>query len=121
MLWHPLDLPEFFKIYKTDEINGTFSSQELFNLSKKHIDNYKDKLRELAIHSFNEELELFWFDFGVKILKDNKWMTLKIYSYSYSPIPDENKGEEYFYKNFIIRGKFKLYFSGKGDYERKLF
>ena len=122
MLWHPLDLPEFHESYTSNVINGTFSTQELLNLSKKHIDKYKKELREEAIDCFDTDLELFWFEFGVNIFKDREWIKRRIYSFSYSPFAyDEDKEEEYFHTNFIVSGKFKLYFYGDGKYERELF
>ena len=115
-LWHPSDIPEFYAYYVTDYINGIFSTQELFNLSKKHIDKYKEKLKGQAIDCFDIPLEFFSFDFGVNILKNGKWNKIKIYTFYYTPFAYDIE-EEHFHTNFIVSGKFNLFFIVNTEYE----
>ena len=94
--------------FKTEDIEGSTTAEEVFILSKKHLDDivtqYKNYYFDGNIQAKESSYRLY-----IGMVKDHEFNEYNIYSINYNNIKDKISNENKYYSNFEIEGNFNIY------------
>ena len=94
--------------FKTEDIEGSTTAEEVFILSKKHFDDivtqYKNYYFDGNIQAKESSYRLF-----IGMVKDYEFNEYNIYSIDYNNIKDKISNENKYYSNFEVEGNFNIY------------
>ena len=97
-------------IFKTEDIEGSTTAEEVFILSKKHFDDivtqYKNYYFEGNVQAKESSYRLY-----IGMVKDHEFNEYNIYSINYDNIKDKICNENKYYSNFEVEGNFNIYIS----------
>ena len=95
-------------IFKTKDIEGSTTAEEVFILSKKHFDDivtqYKNYYFDGNVQAKESSYRLF-----IGMVKDHEFNEYNIYSINYNNIKDKISNENKYYSNFEVEGNFNIY------------
>ena len=95
-------------IFKTKDIEGSTTAEEVFILSKKHFDDivtqYKNYYFDGNIQAKQSSYRLY-----IGMVKDHEFNEYNIYSINYNNIKDKISNENKYYSNFEVEGNFNIY------------
>ena len=89
--------------FKTEDIEGSTTAEEVFILSKKHFD---DIVTQYKNYYFGKESS---YRLYVGMVKDYEFNEYNIYSINYNNIKDKISNENKYYSNFEVEGNFNIY------------
>ena len=94
--------------FKTENIEGSTTAEEVFILSKKHLDDivtqYKNYYFEGNVQAKESSYRLY-----IGMVKDHEFNEYNIYSINYDNIKDKICNENKYYSNFEVEGNFNIY------------
>ena len=94
--------------FKTEDIEGSTTAEEVFILSKKHFDDivtqYKNYYFDGNIQAKQSSYRLY-----IGMVKDYEFNEYNIYSINYNNIKDKISNENKYYSNFKVKGNFNIY------------
>ena len=94
--------------FKTENIEGSTTAEEVFILSKKHLDDivtqYKNYYFEGNVQAKESSYRLY-----IGMAKDHEFNEYNIYSINYDNIKDKICNENKYYSNFEVEGNFNIY------------
>ena len=94
--------------FKTEDIEGSTTAEEVFILSKKHFDDivtqYKNYYFDGNIQAKQSSYRLY-----IGMVKDHEFNEYNIYSINYNNIKDKISNENKYYSNFEVEGNFNIY------------
>ena len=95
-------------IFKTKDIEGSTTAEEVFILSKRHFDDivtqYKNYYFGGNVQAKESSYRLF-----IGMVKDYEFNEYNIYSINYDNIKDKICNENKYYLNFEVEGNFNIY------------
>ena len=95
-------------IFKTKDIEGSTTAEEVFILSKRHFDEivtqYKNYYFGGNVQAKESSYRLF-----IGMVKDHEFNEYNIYSINYDNIKDKICNENKYYSNFEVEGNFNIY------------
>ena len=95
-------------IFKTKDIEGSTTAEEVFILSKRHFDDivtqYKNYYFGGNVQAKESSYRLF-----IGMVKDYEFNEYNIYSINYDNIKDKICNENKYYSNFEVEGNFNIY------------
>ena len=93
---------------KTEDIEGSTTAEEVFILSKKHLD---DIVKQYKNYYFDDNVQAKESSYRLYIgmVKDNEFNEYNIYSINYNNIKDKISNENKYYSNFEVEGNFNIY------------
>ena len=93
---------------KTEDIERSTTAEEVFILSKKHLDDivtqYKNYYFDDNVQAKESSYRLY-----IGMVKDNEFNEYNIYSINYNNIKDKISNENKYYSNFEVEGNFNIY------------
>ena len=93
--------------FKTKDIEGSTTAEEVFILSKKHLD---DIVTQYKNHYFgNVQAKESSYRLYIGMVKDYEFNKYNIYSIDYDNIKDKISNENKYYSNFEVEGNFNIY------------
>ena len=93
--------------FRTVEIEGSTTAEEVFILSKKHFD---DIVTQYKNHYFdNDQAKESSYRLYIGKLKDYEFNEYNVYSINYDNIKDKICNETKYYTNFEVEGDFNLF------------
>ena len=94
--------------FKTEDIEGSTTAEEVFILSKKHFDDvvtqYKNYYFDGNVQAKESSYRLY-----IGMVKDYEFNEYNIYSINYDNIKDKICNENKYYSNFEVEGNFNIY------------
>ena len=94
--------------FKTKDIEGSTTAEEVFILSKRHFDDivtqYKNYYFGGNIQAKESSYRLY-----IGMVKDHEFNEYNIYSINYDNIKDKICNENKYYSNFEVEGNFNIY------------
>ena len=94
--------------FKTEDIEGSTTAEEVFILSKKHLDDivtqYKNYYFDDNYQAKESSYRLF-----IGMVKDYEFNEYNIYSINYNNIKNKISNENKYYSNFEVEGNFNIY------------
>ena len=94
--------------FKTKDIEGSTTAEEVFILSKRHFDDivtqYKNYYFDGNVQAKESSYRLF-----IGMVKDHEFNEYNIYSINYDNIKDKICNENKYYSNFEVEGNFNIY------------
>ena len=95
-------------IFKTKDIEGSTTAEEVFILSKRHFDDivtqYKNYYFAGNVQAKESSYRLY-----IGMVKDHEFNEYNIYSINYDNIKDKICNENKYYSNFEVEGNFNIY------------
>ena len=93
--------------FKTEDIEGSTTAEEVFILSKKHFD---DIVTQYKNHYFgNVQAKESSYRLYIGMVKDYEFNEYNIYSIDYDNIKNKIYNENKYYSNFKVKGNFNIY------------
>ena len=93
--------------FKTEDIEGSTTAEEVFILSKKHFDDIVTQYKNYYFD--NVQAKESSYRLYVGMVKDHEFNEYNIYSIDYNNIKDKICNENKYYSNFEVEGNFNIY------------
>ena len=93
--------------FKTEDIEGSTTAEEVFILSKKHFDDIVTQYKNYYFGNVQAKESSYRLFIGM--VKDNDFNEYNIYSINYNNITDKISNENKYYSNFEVEGNFNIY------------
>ena len=104
--------------FKTEDIEGSTTAEEVFILSKRHLDDIVSQYKNYYFGNVQAKESSYRLYIGM--VKDNEFNEYNIYSINYNNIKDKISNENKYYSNFEVEGNFNIYINVSvkwwGDY-----
>ena len=94
-------------IFKTKDIEGSTTPEEVFILSKKHLDDIVTQYKNYYFGNVQAKESSYRLYIGM--VKDYEFNEYNIYSIDYDNIKDKICNENKYYSNFEVEGNFNIY------------
>ena len=94
--------------FKTEDIEGSTTAEEVFILSKKHLDDIVTQYKNYYFDD-NDQAKESSYRLFIGMVKDNEFNEYNIYSINYNNIKDKISNENKYYSNFEVEGNFNIY------------
>ena len=94
-------------IFKTKDIKGSTTAEEVFILSKKHFDDIVTQYKNYYFGNVQAKESSYRLFIGM--VKDHEFNEYNIYSINYNNIKDKISNENKYYCNFEVEGNFNIY------------
>ena len=94
--------------FKTEDIEGSTTAEEIFILSKKHLDDIVMQYKNYYFDD-NDQAKESSYRLFIGMVKDNEFNEYNIYSINYNNIKDKISNENKYYSNFEVEGNFNIY------------
>ena len=99
---------KFLKVkFKTKDIEGSTTAEEVFILSKKHFDDIVTQYKNYYFDNVQAKESSYRLYIGM--VKDYEFNEYNIYSNDYNNIKDKISNENKYYSNFEVEGNFNIY------------
>ena len=99
---------KFLKVkFKTKDIEGSTTAEEVFILSKKHFDDIVTQYKNYYFDNVQAKESSYRLYIGM--VKDYEFNEYNIYSIDYDNIKDKMCNENKYYSNFEVEGNFNIY------------
>ena len=99
---------KFLKVkFKTKDIEGSTTAEEVFILSKKHFDDIVTQYKNYYFDNVQAKESSYRLYIGM--VKDYEFNEYNIYSIDYNNIKDKISNENKYYSNFEVEGNFNIY------------
>ena len=93
--------------FKTEDIEGSTTAEEVFILSKKHFDDIVTQYKNYYFGNVQAKQSSYRLYIGM--VKDHEFNEYNIYSIDYNNIKDKISNENKYYSNFEVEGNFNIY------------
>ena len=93
--------------FKTKDIEGSTTAEEVFILSKKHFDDIVTQYKNYYFDNVQAKESSYRLYIGM--VKDYEFNEYNIYSIDYDNIKDKMCNENKYYSNFEVEGNFNIY------------
>ena len=93
--------------FKTEDIEGSTTAEEVFILSKRHFDDIVTQYKNYYFGNVQAKESSYRLYIGM--VKDNEFNEYNIYSINYNNIKDKISNENKYYSNFEVEGNFNIY------------
>ena len=93
--------------FKTEDIEGSTTAEEVFILSKKHFDDIVTQYKNYYFGNVQAKESSYRLYIGM--VKDYEFNEYNIYSIDYNNIKDKISNENKYYSNFEVEGNFNIY------------
>ena len=93
--------------FKTKNIEGSTTAEEVFILSKKHFDDIVTQYKNYYFDNVQAKESSYRLYIGM--VKDYEFNEYNIYSIDYNNIKDKISNENKYYSNFEVEGNFNIY------------
>ena len=93
--------------FKTEDIEGSTTAEEVFILSKKHFDDIVIQYKNYYFGNVQAKESSYRLYIGM--VKDHEFNEYNIYSINYNNIKDKISNENKYYSNFEVEGNFNIY------------
>ena len=93
--------------FKTEDIEGSATAEEVFILSKRHFDDIVTQYKNYYFGNVQAKESSYRLYIGM--VKDNEFNEYNIYSINYNNIKDKISNENKYYSNFEVEGNFNIY------------
>ena len=93
--------------FKTKDIEGSTTAEEVFILSKKHFDDIVTQYKNYYFDNVQGKESSYRLYIGM--VKDHEFNEYNIYSIDYDNIKDKICNENKYYSNFEVEGNFNIY------------
>ena len=93
--------------FKTKNIEGSTTAEEVFILSKKHFDDIVTQYKNYYFGNVQAKESSYRLYIGM--VKDYEFIEYNIYSIDYDNIKDKICNENKYYSNFEVEGNFNIY------------
>ena len=94
-------------IFKTKDIEGSTTAEEVFILSKRHFDDIVTQYKNYYFGNVQAKESSYRLYIGM--VKDYEFNEYNIYSIDYDNIKDKICNENKYYSNFEVEGNFNIY------------
>ena len=99
---------EILKVkFKTKEIEGSTTAEEIFILSKRHFDDIVTQYKNYYFG--NDQAKESSYKLYIGMIKDNEYNEYNVYSIDYNNIKDKIGNEKKYNSNFEVEGNFNIY------------
>ena len=95
-------------IFKTKDIEGSTTAEEVFILSKRHFDDIVTQYKNYYFGG-NVQAKESSYRLYIGMVKDHEFNEYNIYSINYDNIKDKICNENKYYSNFEVEGNFNIY------------
>ena len=95
-------------IFKTKDIEGSTTAEEVFILSKRHFDDIVTQYKNYYFGG-NVQAKESSYRLYIGMVKDYEFNEYNIYSINYDNIKDKISNENKYYSNFEVEGNFNIY------------
>ena len=95
-------------IFKTKDIEGSTTAEEVFILSKRHFDDIVTQYKNYYFGG-NVQAKESSYRLYIGMVKDHEFNEYNIYSIDYDNIKDKICNENKYYSNFEVEGNFNIY------------
>ena len=95
-------------IFKTKDIEGSTTAEEVFILSKRHFDDIVTQYKNYYFGG-NVQAKESSYRLYIGMVKDHEFNEYNIYSINYNNIKDKISNENKYYSNFEVEGNFNIY------------
>ena len=95
-------------IFKTKDIEGSTTAEEVFILSKRHFDDIVTQYKNYYFGG-NFQAKESYYRLYIGMVKDHEFNEYNIYSINYDNIKDKICNENKYYSNFEVEGNFNIY------------
>ena len=95
-------------IFKTKDIEGSTTAEEVFILSKRHFDDIVTQYKNYYFGG-NVQAKESSYKLYIGMVKDYEFNEYNIYSINYDNIKDKISNENKYYSNFEVEGNFNIY------------
>ena len=95
-------------IFKTKDIEGSTTAEEVFILSKRHFDDIVTQYKSYYFGG-NVQAKESSYKLYIGMVKDYEFNEYNIYSINYDNIKDKISNENKYYSNFEVEGNFNIY------------
>ena len=95
-------------IFKTKDIEGSTTAEEVFILSKRHFDDIVTQYKNYYFGG-NVQAKESSYRLYIGMVKDYEFNEYNIYSINYDNIKDKICNENKYYSNFEVEGNFNIY------------
>ena len=92
--------------FKTEDIEGSTTAEEVFILSKKHFDDIVIQYKNYYFGNVQAKESSYRLYIGM--VKDHEFNEYNIYSINYNNIKDKISNENKYYSNFEVEGNFNI-------------
>ena len=93
--------------FKTEDIEGSTTAEEVFILSKRHLDDIVTQYKNYYFDNVQAKESSYRLYIGM--VKDHEFNEYNIYSINYNNIKDKISNENKYYSNFEVEGNFNIY------------